>query len=163
MEFIDRHCRTLTIVVLALSVVGAVLVLSTPYGGMTVATYYGLRERHASLASEYSELTDNLFIVLSAISMLATALLSFVVRRSVQLKEMKPIRMAWFFSVLTLALSIAGGVTYQIVRAAIGYEDWWLDTGFFAVMVVGLLSSSVYTLILRRAKQAWKPGREPPG
>ena len=148
----NKNYQTLIIIVLALNIIGTILVLFTPFGGMTVSTFYGLRERYASLASEYSEFTDNIFIVLLVICMLATALLSFVVLKSIQTKQRKPIRLAWFFSLLILSLAIVGGVTYEIVRAGIGYEDWWLDTGFYAGIIVGLLSSGFYTVILRKTK-----------
>jgi hypothetical protein len=152
MAVIKKNYQTLIIIVLALSIIGTILVLFTPFGGMTVSTYYGLRERYASLFSEYSEPLDNLFIVLLAICMLVTAILSFVELKSTQLKPRKTIRLAWFFSVLTLFLAIVGGVTYEVVRAGIGYEDWWLDTGFYAGIITGLLNSTFYTVILRKTK-----------
>jgi hypothetical protein len=49
-------------------------------------------------------------------------------------------------------LAIVGGVTYEIVRATIDYQDWWLDTGFYAGIIVGLLNSTFYTLLLRITK-----------
>jgi hypothetical protein len=138
MAVTNQNYRTLIIIVLALNIIGS--------------TSYGLRERYASLGSEYSELSDNLFIILLAICMLATALLSFVALKSIQLKQRKPIKLAWFFSLLILCLAIIGGVTYEMVRAAIDYIDWWLDTGFYAGIIVGLLSSVFYTVILRRTR-----------
>ena len=152
MSVINKNYQTLIIIFLALNIIGTILVLFTPFGGMTVSTSYGLRDRYASLASEYSELTDNIFIVLLAICMLATTLLSFVALKSTQLKQRKPIRLAWFFSLLILSLAILGGITYEIVRSGIGYIDWWLDTGFYAGIIIGLLNSTFYTLILRRPK-----------
>jgi hypothetical protein len=79
----NKNYQTLIIIVLALNIIGTIMVLFTPFGGMTVSTAYGLRERYASLGSEYSEFSDNLFIVLLAICMLATALLSFVVLKTI--------------------------------------------------------------------------------
>jgi len=148
----NKNYQTLIIIVSALNIIGTILVLFTPFGGMTVSTAYGLRERYASLGSEYSEFSDNLFIVLLAICMLATALLSFVVLKTIQLKQRKPIKLAWFLSLLTLFLAIIGGVAYEIVRAAINYQDWWLDTGFYAGIIVGLINSTFYTVLLRRTK-----------
>ncbi len=148
----NKNYQTLLIIVTALNIIGTILVLFTPFGGMTVSTSYGLRERYASLASEYSELSDNLFIVLLAIGMIATALLSFVVLKSIRLGQKKPIKLAWFFSLLILCLAIVGGITYEIVRAGIGYEDWWLDTGFYAGIIIGLINSAFYTVLLRKTK-----------
>ncbi len=152
MAVINKNYQALIILVLALNIIGTILVLFTPFGGMTVSTVYGLRERYASLASEYSELTDNLFIVLLAICMLATALSSFVVLKSIQFKQRKPIRLAWFFSLLTLSLAIIGGITYEVIRATMAYVDWWLDTGFYAGIIIGLLNITIYTVILRKTK-----------
>ncbi len=84
--------------------------------------------------------------------MIATALLSFVVLKSIRLGQKKPIKLAWFFSLLILCLAIVGGVTYEIVRAGIGYEDWWLDTGFYAGIIIGLINSAFYTVLLRKTK-----------
>ena len=148
----NKNYQTLIIIVSALNIIGTILVLFTPFGGMTASTAYGLRERYASLGSEYSEFSDNLFIVLLAICMLATALLSFVVLKTIQLKQRKPIKLAWFLSLLILFLAIVGGVTYEIVRAAIDYADWWLDTGFYAGIIVGLINSTFYTVLLRITK-----------
>ena len=143
----DKNYRTLIIIVLVLNIIGTLLVLFTPFGGMTVSTAYGLRERYASLGSEYSEFTDNLFIVLLAICMLATALLSFLVQKTFQLKQWKPIKGAWFFSLLALSSAIVGGIIYEIVRAVIDYADWWLDTGFYAGIIIGLINSIFYTVL----------------
>lgn len=148
----NKNYQTLLIIVTALNIIGTILVLFTPFGGMTVSTSYGLRERYASLASEYSELSDNLFIGLLAIGMIATALLSFVVLKSIRLGQKKPIKLAWFFSLLILCLAIVGGIIYEIVRAGIGYEDWWLDTGFYAGIIIGLINSAFYTVLLRKTK-----------
>lgn len=148
-EFLKNQ-RNLVILALALCIIGAILVLNTPFGGMIVSTSYGLRDRYASLGSEYSEPLDNVFIVLLAVCMLAMALLSFITLISKGLSFRKPIRLSWIFAVLTLGLAILGGVAYEITRANLGYEDWWLDTGFYAGLVTGLLNIILYTILLRK-------------
>lgn len=146
-----KNPRNLVILALILSAIGAILVLTTPFGGMTVPTYYGLRDRFASLGSEYSEPLDNIFIVLLALCMLATALVSFVASRLAQLNQGKVIRTARTLAFLTLGLAVMGGFAYEITRANIGYVEWWLDTGFYAALVAGLVNSILFSVVLRRA------------
>ena len=146
-----KNPRNLVILALILSALGAILVLTTPFGGMTVSTYYGLRDRFASLGSEYSESLDNVFIVLLTFCMLATALVSFVALRLAPLNQGKVIRTARMLAFLTLGLAVMGGIAYEITRANIGYVEWWFDTGFYAALVVGLVNSILFSVVLRRA------------
>jgi hypothetical protein len=97
-----KNRRNLIILALALSIIGAILVLTTPFGGMTVSTAYGPRDRYASLGSEYSEPLDNVVIVLLALCMLPMALLSFIALISNQSSFGRPIRPARILAVLTL-------------------------------------------------------------
>ena len=142
--------RSLVILALILSAIGAILVLTTPFGGMTVSTYYGLRDRFASLGSEYSEFLDNVFIVLLALCMLATALVSFIALSLAQPNQGQVIRTARILAFLTLGLAIMSGIAYEITRANIGYIEWWLDTGFYAALVAGLVNSILYSVVLRK-------------
>jgi hypothetical protein len=146
-----KNQRNLVILALIVSAIGAILILTTPFGGMSVSTADGPRDRFASLGSGYSELLDNVFIVLLTLCMLATALVSFVALRPAQLNHGKVIRTARLLAFLTLGLAVMGGIAYEITRANIGYIEWWLDTGFYAALVVGLVNSILYSVVLRRA------------
>ncbi|MFC1874329.1 hypothetical protein ACFLYX_03400 [Chloroflexota bacterium] len=149
MEGIRRNYQTFIIVVLALNILATILLLFTPFGGMTVATAYGPRDRFASLGSEYSEVFDNLFIVLITICLIITATISFMVFKK-RSDHKKIIKSALVISVITVLLSIIGGVLFNTVRAEIDYLDWWLDTGFYAGLIVGLVNGVFYTLALRK-------------
>jgi len=150
MESIRKHYRVLVIIVLALNVLGAILVLFTPFGGMTVATAYGFRDRFASLGSGYSEFLDNVFIVLIAICLIVTAFLSFLAFLTLQSGYRNIIKPARIFSIITFLLAIAGGISYEIIRAGIDYPDWWLDSGFYAAIIVGLIDCIFYVFVLRQ-------------
>jgi len=150
MEIIRKNYKRFIIAVLVLNIIGALLVFFSPFGGMTVATYYGPRERYASLGAEYSEATDNLFILLISISLIITAFLSLVMFKTVRFIKGKTIKLTLCISVITVLLAIIGGVLYDIVRADTAYLDWWPETCFYTGIIVGLINSVFYGIMLRK-------------
>ena len=149
-EIIRNNYKIFILVILALNIIGVILELSSPFGGMTVATYYGPRDRFASLGSEYSEALDNLFIVLIAVCLSVTALFSFILNRALQDHSRKTINLATTISIITVVLAITGGVLFNIIRAETNYLDWWLDTGFYTSLIVGLINTFFYAVALRK-------------
>lgn len=150
MQVIRKNYKTFAIILPALNVLGALLVLFSPFGGMTVATFSGPRERFASLFSEYSEPLDNLFIILIAVSLIITAFLSFRIFMNWSSNHRKNSTQALAVSIITVLLTVIGGVIYNSIRAEIDYQDWWLDTGFYTGLIVGLVNSIFCGLVLRR-------------
>jgi hypothetical protein len=151
MESIRKYYHILLIIILALNILGAILVLFTPFGGMIVATAYGPRERFASLGSGYSEFLDNVFIVLIAICLVVTAFLSFLALLTLRSGNNNVVRPARIVSIITFLLAIIGAISFEIIRAEIDYLDWWLDTGFYAAIVVGLVNSIFYLFLFKKA------------
>ena len=150
MEIMRKNYQIFVIIILALNILAAALVLFSPFGGMTVATAYGPRDRFASLGSEYSEFLDNLFIVLIVICLLIVVILSFMVLKTRHSNNKRMIKFASVISFVTLSLVIIGAVLFNIIRGEIDYLDWWLDTGFYAALIVGLVDVFFYTLISRK-------------
>lgn len=150
MEIIRKNYKIFIIAILALNIIGALLVFFSPFGGMTLPTYYGPRERYASLGAEYSEATDNLFIFLIVIFLIITVFLSLVIFKTVRSSQGKAIKLTLGISIVTVLVAIIGGVLYDIVRADTAYLDWWLETGFYTGLIVGLINSVFYGMMLRK-------------
>jgi hypothetical protein len=154
LDFILKY-RTLVLVVLALNVVGAVLVLFWPFGGMLVTTAYGPAERFAGLGRGYNEGLDLVLVILIGASLIVSALLSFILFNTMGSDQRRTIKVATVVAVVTLLLTIIAGVQFNIVRSGSDYYlDWWLDTGFYAGIVVGLLDSIFYTLVSTKARRS---------
>ena len=150
MDLIRNNYKIFALVFLVLNAIGVLLVIFSSFGGMTVATAYGPRDRYASLGSEYSEATDTIFIVLIAIGLITAALFSFIASRAADSNRSRVNKLASGVSGVTFILTIAGGVMYNVTRAEIGYIDWWLETGFYVGIIVSLFDTAFYGLLLRK-------------
>lgn len=146
--------RNLLVAAVVLTLVAVILVLSSPFGGMSVRVPYGdayvLRDRFASLGSEYSELVDNAVILVLAMCLIVGGFLNGIALAADQKAVPGLTRGARMFSAAAFGVAILGGVVYHAIRAAADYPDWWLDTGFYAGLTAGGVSSVLYTVMLRR-------------
>lgn len=150
---------------LALSVIGGILVLFAPFGGMSErflysdgdAPVYIDRTGYACLGCGYSEPMDIFFIVLLAMCIFAMAGLSLRALISKSADPGKLIRRARILAFSTIGLAAAGALVFHLVRVGGDYYyDWWLDTGFYAALTTGILNSIFYSIALPRL--AYHPG-----
>jgi hypothetical protein len=149
-ETIRKNNKIFLITIFILNIIGTLLVLFTPFGGMSVKTYYGPRERFASLGSEYAEFTDNLFIILIAVSLMIIALLSLTMVRPISSQIGKVHNLIVYVSILMILLTAAGGVLFDFVREETTYLDWWLETGFYTGLTVGIVDTVFWGLMRKR-------------
>lgn len=135
---------------MVLNFIGGILMLTTDFGGMVIRVSGGYRDRWASLGSEYAETADNVFIVLLAICMFIMAALSLIALLKKQSNTRKLIGTARVLGIVTLVLAIISGFVYNAIRDEMDYWNWWLDTGFYTAIVVGVLSTILYSVYLRK-------------
>jgi hypothetical protein len=159
--------RNLVLVALALSILGAILVVSTPFGGMTVRVPVGLgyeyRDRWASLGSEYAEAVDNAVMSLLVVGMVLMGFFTFTAIAAEGAALGRVATRARLLSLFILGVAVVGGIGFNIIRDESTYGDWWLDTGFYAAVLVGILNSVVYTVLLRRHASERTDDGPPPG
>ncbi|MFC1947147.1 hypothetical protein ACFLXY_04415 [Chloroflexota bacterium] len=152
MDLIRRNYKLILIIILFLNVAGIFLMFFTPFGGMTVSTAYGPRDRFASLGSDYSEVLDNVFIILIVIMLGITTFYTGRLTRMVLSASRQMIKLSLIFSICLVLITIIGAVVFNILRGQIDYMDWWMDTGFYAAIIIGLVDSAFYAVMIRSAE-----------
>ena len=152
MDFVRNNYKVFLIAILFLNIIGIFLLLFTPFGGMTVSTAYGPRDRFASLGSDYSEVLDNVFIILIVIMLGITTFYTGRLTRMVLSASRQMIKLSLIFSICLVLMTIIGAVVFNVLRGQIDYMDWWMDTGFYAAIIIGLVDSAFYAVMIRSAE-----------
>ena len=61
------------------------------------------------------------------------------------------LRLAMKLSLAVVALGLAGGVAFEVVLAILDPNDWWLDAGFYGLVIAGATTAILL----------WVAAREP--
>jgi len=152
--FLDKSSNIRSIILLSsliLSIVGAIFIMTTGLGGQSVQAFgysWGY-DYWSGLGGMYSEASDNVFITLLAICLFSMALISVSVLVRKQATD-NLLRLGRVLAIITIILSIVGEVVFMMVRAEIGYMDWWISPGFVLALLAGLVNAVLYTIEIKR-------------
>ncbi|MFW9827587.1 MAG: hypothetical protein ACFFEY_08350 [Candidatus Thorarchaeota archaeon] len=126
--------------ILVVSLVGIILLAFLPFAGFYLPSY---GNRYSCFDCEYSgplDLTAQIFILILLIVQIVIALNDLLPKRfiSQDLSKIGMILAALTF--IWVLIGLAGfGATYA-------EYDWWLETGFYATLIAGLLNTVLFFL-----------------
>lgn len=131
-----------SVIILVLSLIGLVLVASTNFAGFWLDNYY-TGSRYSCLTCEYSTEVDRAAIILVILLLLGQI--------AIGLNDLLPnkflpeniSRLGIFLAASTLLLTIIGGVAFSVSYSE---YDSWLETGFYAGALAGLINSVLFFL-----------------
>jgi len=131
-----------SVIIFVLSLIGLVLVASTNFAGFWLENYY-TGSRYSCLTCEYSTEVDRAAIIL--------VILLLLVQIAISLNDLLPnkflpeniSRLGIFLAASTLLLTIIGGVAFSVSYSE---YDSWLETGFYAGALAGLINSVLFFL-----------------
>ena len=150
--FIRTNYKIVLIIILILNIVGILLQFFTPFGGMTVSTAYGPRDRFASLGSEYSEVLDNLFIVVIIITLGILSFYTGKLTRMAQTVSKHIFKLSLIASISLVLITIIAAIVFNVIRGQIDYLEWWLDTGFYGALIIGIVDIVFYSIMIRNSE-----------
>ena len=151
-----------------LSVIGAILFIFTEFGGYTTLPYY--YQYSVNIGSSFNN-PD--LIAYAPLFILVTFF--FVLNIFLSLKELNIIKTSFprnsaklgFFSSLGILLITAvGGIAFEVILSESGAWNWWLNSGFYAGIIGGILLPLLYYFIMKNSSskpyQATYPPPPPP-
>lgn len=136
--------RILFGITLALSIAGAVLLLTTGFPkDITIATIWYYFEPDIYWVGLF------IFLPLLVICMLVMALLSLIVVSSRKPNISNVVRQAGILAIVILALAVVAGIVIVVNYAPFSYL--WTP-GFYFVLVVGVVNTILYSVYLRKSR-----------
>ena len=148
-----------------LSLIGAILFIFTEFGGYT--TYY---QYSVNIESSFSN-PD--LVAYAPLFILVTFF--FLLNIFLSLKELNIIKTSFpsnsaklgFYSSLgILVITAVGGIAFEVLLSGSGALNWWLNSGFYAGIIGGILLPLLYYFIMKspsaKPDQATYPPPPPP-
>jgi hypothetical protein len=144
-----------------LSVIGAILFIFTEFGGYT--TYY---QYSVNIGSSFSN-PD--LIAYAPLFILVTFF--FLLNIFLPLKELNIIKTSFpsnsaklgFYSSLgILVITAIGGIAFEVILSGSGAWNWWLNSGFYAGIIGGILLPLLYYFIMKNNSTTPYPPPPPP-
>jgi hypothetical protein len=143
------------LLILVLSLIGAVLFAFTEFGGYTTPPYY-----QYSVSLESSFRNPDL-VAYAPLFVLVTLLFLFNIFLS--LKELNVIKTSFpsnaaklglYSSLCILAISAVGGAAFELILSESNATDWWLSSGFYAGIIGGILLPLLYYFAMKNPQQS---------
>lgn len=131
-----------SVIIFVLSLIGLVLVASTNFAGFWLENYY-TGSRYSCLTCEYSTEVDRAAIILVILLLLGQIAISLNDLLPNKFLAENISRLGIFFAASTLLLTIIGGVAFSVSYSE---YDSWLETGFYAGALAGLINSVLFFL-----------------
>jgi len=131
-----------SVIIFVLSLTGLVLVASTNFAGFWLENYY-TGSRYSCLTCEYSTEVDRAAIILVILLLLGQIAISLNDLLPNKFLPENISRLGIFFAASTLLLTIIGGVAFSVSYSE---YDSWLETGFYAGALAGLINSVLFFL-----------------
>ena len=131
-----------SVIIFVLSLIGLVLVASTNFAGFWLENYY-TGSRYSCLTCEYSTEVDRAAIVLVILLLLGQIAISLNDLLPNKFLAENISRLGIFLAASTLLLTIIGGVAFSVSYSE---YDSWLETGFYAGALAGLINSVLFFL-----------------
>jgi len=149
-----------------LSVIGAILFVFTEFGGYT--TYY---QYSVNLESSFN--TPDL-IAYAPLFILVTFF--FLLNIFLSLKELNIIKVSFpsnsaklgfYASLGILVITAIGGIAFEVILSESGALNWWLNSGFYAGIIGGILLPLLYYFIMKNTstkpyQETYPPPPPPP-
>ena len=135
--------------ILIFSIIGTILFTFTDFGG-----YIGYYRYSISLESS---LNNPDLIAFAPLFILVIFL--FLLNIFIPLKELKIIKtsfpknsakLGFFSSLLILIISAFGAIAIEVILSEAGALDWWLDAGFYAGIIGGILLPLLYYFTMKK-------------
>ena len=60
-------------------------------------------------------------------------------------------RLSLIASISLVLITIIGAIVFNVVRGQIDYLEWWLDTGFYGALIIGIVDIVFYTIMIRNS------------
>ena len=150
--------------ILILSIIGVILFTFTDFGGY-IGGFYDYRYS-ISLESSFSN-PD----LLAFAPLFILVICLFLVNIFLPLKELKVVKasfpnnsakLGFYSSLLILVISAVGAVAFEVILSDAGAVDWWLDAGFYAGIIGGILLPLLYYFIMKKPTSATPQTTYPP-
>jgi hypothetical protein len=135
--------------ILILSIIGTILFTFTDFGG-----YLGYYRYSISLESSFNN-PD--LIAFAPLYILVVCL--FLLNIFIPLKELKIIKtsfpknsakLGFYSSLLILIISAFGAIAMEVILSEADAVDWWLDAGFYAGIIGGILLPLLYYFTMKK-------------
>ena len=152
-----------------LSIIGAILFIFTEFGGYTASQYY----YQYSVNLESSFRNPDL-IAYAPLFILVTFF--FLLNIFLSLKELNIIKTSFprnsatlglFSSIGILAITAIGGIAFEFLLSESGASNWWLNSGFYAGIIGGILLPLLYYFTMKNPsakpiQETYPPPPPPP-
>ncbi len=147
------------VLILVLSIIGAILFIFTEFGGYTA--YYSYSVNIESVFRNPDLLLYAPVYVFTAFLFLINILLPIIELKNVKLSlPLTPAQLGFYTSIIILIITAASGVIFA-VRLSNAW-DWWFNSGFYAGIIGGILLPILYRISMKNPHQATPPDLPPP-
>lgn len=151
----DSMVSSFYVSTLVLSVIGAILFLFTEFAGYTAAPYFYWYS--VSFESTFYNPDHAIYapiFILVAFLFLLNAIISLKGLNIVKMKTpMSAAKLGLYSSIGILIISVVGGVAFEVILSESSASDWWLNTGFYAGLIGGVLLMMLFYFVMGKEKQ----------
>jgi hypothetical protein len=148
-----------------LSIIGAILFIFTEFGGYTTYYKYSVNLESSFRNPDLSAFAPllvlvsfffvlNIFLSLKGLNIIKTSLAN------------NSAKLGFYSSLGILVITAVGGIVFEIILSDSGATDWWLNSGFYAGLIGGILLPLLYYFIMKNSSaktyQATYPPPPPP-
>lgn len=151
----DQILRLCLLVAFILSLVGAILLLATPFAGWSYYSSYQYMQTNYATGSTYYYFNTSsdagvitlvtmpygLIVLMIALFLIFSAAIALVAFQFPdKLPDTEWVRYASYLSLIALILATIGGIAFAAVMA--GTDNyWWFEAGFYGGMISSLVSA----------------------
>ena len=144
-----------------LSVIGAILFIFTEFGG-----YIGYYQYSVNFESTFNNpdlLAFAPLYILVAFFFLLNIFLSLKELNIIKISfPSNSAKLGFFSSIGILVITAIGGVSFEFLLSEAGATDWWLNSGFYAGLIGGILLPLLFYFIMKNSPKISNKEPYPP-
>jgi hypothetical protein len=144
-----------------LSIIGAILFIFTEFGG-----YIGYYQYSVNIGSSLNNpdlIAYSPLLLLGAFFFLLNVFLSLKGLNIIKTSFPSNVAKIGLYSSLgILIITAIGGIAFEVILSNSGAQDWWLNSGFFAGIIGGILLPILYFFSLKSPSAIYSQETYPP-